>query len=85
MKDRIRILVTHQIQILDKVDIILAIEDGQIKHKGTIADLKAEGIDFEILERRDNEASSNHEARTDKLRFAHTPNKEIKSNSCIQI
>ncbi|EDV26684.1 uncharacterized protein TRIADDRAFT_22580, partial [Trichoplax adhaerens] len=49
LKDRIRILVTHQIQMLDKVDYILAVQGGKVKHSGSLAQLVEEGIDFTAL------------------------------------
>lgn len=49
LKDRIRILVTHQIQLLDKVDRILAIQNGRIKYSGSLTQLIEEGVDFVTL------------------------------------
>ena len=49
LKDRVRILVTHQIKLLDKVDRIFAIQDGRIKHSGSLNQLIEEGVDFATL------------------------------------
>ncbi|EDV27211.1 uncharacterized protein TRIADDRAFT_54940 [Trichoplax adhaerens] len=44
-----RILVTHQVHMLDKADQIVALENGEINYKGSPKELTDKGIDFEKL------------------------------------
>ena len=49
LKDRTRILVTHQIQLLNKADNIVVIENGKINESGPLSELTKKGIDFTKL------------------------------------
>ncbi|EDV26683.1 uncharacterized protein TRIADDRAFT_22330, partial [Trichoplax adhaerens] len=65
LKDRIRILVTHQIQVLDKVDHIVAVQEGRVTHSGPLTQLMAEGVDFtELLQ--NNDKGNRHELNKSK-------------------
>ncbi|RDD39481.1 Multidrug resistance-associated protein 4 [Trichoplax sp. H2] len=44
-----RILVTHQVHMLDKADQIVALENGEINYKGSPKELTDKGIDFKKL------------------------------------
>ena len=44
-----RVLVTHQLQVLPKVDYIYVLENGHIREEGTFADLMAKQLDFSAL------------------------------------
>lgn len=46
MKDKIRILVTHQIHYLTQSNKIVLLEDGKIKAKGSYEDIIKSGIDM---------------------------------------
>ncbi|CAL8092157.1 unnamed protein product [Calicophoron daubneyi] len=50
LSDRLRLLVTHQIHLLPKVDKILVIKDGRIAHHGTYDELMEQKVDFHELE-----------------------------------
>nr|CAB3219625.1 multidrug resistance-associated protein 1-like [Phallusia mammillata] len=52
LKNRIRVLVTHQLQILQHVDQILVLKEGQISASGTFEELQEDGTDFAALLRR---------------------------------
>ncbi|CAH1780700.1 unnamed protein product [Owenia fusiformis] len=52
LKDKARILVTHQLQYLKHADEILILKDGKIANRGTFSDLAAAGIDFASLLKR---------------------------------
>ena len=47
LKDKWRILVTHQIQFLKNVDMIYLIEQNQIKMNGTYSDFSNKGMNFD--------------------------------------
>ena len=40
LKNKTRILVTHEISILDKVDKIIVMEDGKVIHTGSFDELR---------------------------------------------
>ena len=46
LKDRTRVLVTHQIHMLNKADRIITMEDGRIILNGSSKELIKKGIDF---------------------------------------
>ncbi|KAK5583798.1 hypothetical protein RB653_005398 [Dictyostelium firmibasis] len=48
MKDKTRILVTHQLQFIPSADHIVVIDNGQLT-QGTYSELKEKGIDFESI------------------------------------
>ncbi|XP_049853309.1 probable multidrug resistance-associated protein lethal(2)03659 isoform X1 [Schistocerca gregaria] len=49
LKDKARILVTHQLQYLKHVDKIVILNNGQIEAMGTYSELQASGLDFASL------------------------------------
>ncbi|KAK3762198.1 hypothetical protein RRG08_057436 [Elysia crispata] len=49
LKDKTRILVTHQIQILPAADKIIILTDGKILSEGTHSELSQSGVDFSQL------------------------------------
>lgn len=49
LKDKCRVLVTHQIQFLKNVELILFIENNTIRMSGNYRTLKEQGIDFDEL------------------------------------
>ncbi|GFS16349.1 multidrug resistance-associated protein 4-like [Elysia marginata] len=56
LKDKPRLLVTHQIQLLPTADNIVILTDGQIKSQGTYPELAKSGVDFsELLKPSENE------------------------------
>ena len=54
LKGKTRILVTHQLQYLDKFDMIYVMEKGRIQQKGTYKQLSEEGYDFAKLLQEEN-------------------------------
>lgn len=46
LKNKIRILVTHQLQYLQRVDNMVVLEKGQVIAKGTYHELHSSGINF---------------------------------------
>lgn len=44
--NRLRVLVTHQIQYLKRADRIIVLDKGRIQHAGTYDELIDKGIDF---------------------------------------
>ncbi|KAB0345475.1 hypothetical protein FD754_022401, partial [Muntiacus muntjak] len=58
LKEKITILVTHQLQYLKDASQILILKDGKIMQKGTFAEVSKSWIDFEdILLKKENEES----------------------------
>ncbi|XP_022093426.1 multidrug resistance-associated protein 4-like [Acanthaster planci] len=49
MRDKVRILVTHHLQFLDKADKILILKQGRVAGYGTYQVLQEEGVDFAAL------------------------------------
>nr|CAB3219633.1 multidrug resistance-associated protein 4 [Phallusia mammillata] len=49
MKDKIRVLVTHQLQFLSAADQIIILKHGSIDGQGTFGELQADGTDFAAL------------------------------------
>lgn len=49
LKDKCRVLVTHQVQYLKKVETILFLEENTIKYRGSYSDLKDQGLDFDEI------------------------------------
>lgn len=49
LKDKIRILVTHQIQFIEKATKILIIDEGKVLALGSYKEIKNCGIDFMSL------------------------------------
>ncbi|XP_077976273.1 ATP-binding cassette sub-family C member 4-like [Styela clava] len=52
MKKKARILVTHQLQLLKRVDEILIFKEGRIYGRGTYAELQDSSVDFAVLLRK---------------------------------
>lgn len=50
-----RVLITHQVHFLKEADVIVIIENGQITHRGTYAELSNSDLDFAKLLHRDEE------------------------------
>ncbi|XP_022093419.1 multidrug resistance-associated protein 4-like [Acanthaster planci] len=57
MRDKVRILVTHQLQFLDKADKILILKQGSVAGYGTYQELQEEGVDFAALLKKKSEDS----------------------------
>ncbi|KAJ3296180.1 hypothetical protein HK104_001918 [Borealophlyctis nickersoniae] len=51
LKDKTRILVTHQLHFLPKVDIVVVMKDGEVAEFGTYAELMASQGEFSVLMR----------------------------------
>lgn len=49
LKDRLVILVTHQIQFLENCEKIMLIEDGKVTKLGSYEDIKASGYNIEEI------------------------------------
>ncbi|KAI5064759.1 hypothetical protein GOP47_0019454 [Adiantum capillus-veneris] len=49
LKKKTRVLVTHQVEFLHKVDLILVVQNGVIEQSGTYADLLKAGAEFGAL------------------------------------
>src|SRR4051812_27778760 len=46
LKSKTRVLVTHQLNLLDKVDRVVVMDKGRIVASGTFADLQTQGVNF---------------------------------------
>lgn len=46
LKDRTRVLVTHQLQYVTQADEILVLNSGKVLHRGTYSELKRDGYDI---------------------------------------
>ncbi|XP_038050161.1 multidrug resistance-associated protein 4-like [Patiria miniata] len=57
MKDKARILVTHQLQFLHKADKILILKQGKAAGYGTYQELQEDGVDFAALLKKQSEDS----------------------------
>eukprot|EP01134_Creolimax_fragrantissima_P003514 CFRG3514T1 len=55
LRDKTRVLVTHQLQFLQKCDMILVLEDGVQRGLGNYEDLVSKGFDFSVLLHDDDE------------------------------
>ncbi|OZJ01918.1 hypothetical protein BZG36_05007 [Bifiguratus adelaidae] len=49
LSSKTRVLVTHQLHVLPKVDYIIVMKDGSIAEEGTFAELMASGKEFSVL------------------------------------
>jgi len=49
LKDKTRVLVTHQVHLLHMCDLVLVLEDGKVKAFGTFEELQQSGIDIEAF------------------------------------
>lgn len=49
LKSKLRVLVTHQLQYLPHVDLILVMSEGKIQQQGTFSQLQQNGLDFARL------------------------------------
>lgn len=56
-----RILVTHQVHFLKEADVILIVENGQITHRGTYAELSNSDLDFAKLLQKLEEEENNEQ------------------------
>ena len=46
MRGKTRILVTHQVHLLDQCDMIVILDDGKIKASGSFTELQRSGLDI---------------------------------------
>lgn len=68
MKDKIRILITHQIHYLEKVNKIMLLEDGQIKAFGSYDEITRSGIDMnQMFEKYDQNDEKEINSRKDSI------------------
>ncbi|CAJ1086991.1 LOW QUALITY PROTEIN: multidrug resistance-associated protein 4-like [Xyrichtys novacula] len=68
LKNKIRIVVTHQLQHLRTTDQILVLKEGHIMAQGTYSELQSSGVDFVSLLKSDEEQEHNsRSADTDRL------------------
>lgn len=58
LQDRLRILVTHQLQFLRKATQIVILKDGRIAATGSYSQLAKSGIDFSALMTEENEGKA---------------------------
>ena len=49
LKNKTRVLVTHQVHLLHMCDLVLVLEDGKVKAFGTFEELQQSGIDIEAF------------------------------------
>ncbi|XP_019910634.2 multidrug resistance-associated protein 4-like isoform X2 [Esox lucius] len=56
LRDKPRILVTHQLQYLKAADQILVMKEGHMVARGTFAELQGSGVDFTSLLKKDEDA-----------------------------
>ena len=69
MSDKIRILVTHQIQFLKKATKILVLSEGKCLGLGTYEELQNKGLDFmELLSDNEKEADKQSEQNKELMR-----------------
>jgi ATP-binding cassette subfamily C (CFTR/MRP) protein 1 len=69
LKDKTRVLVTHSISYLDKLDQIVVIRDGRIAERGTYSELKSsEGAFAEFLSQYGNEVKEKKHKKEHKVR-----------------
>ncbi|XP_030600304.1 multidrug resistance-associated protein 4-like [Archocentrus centrarchus] len=78
LKNKCRILVTHQLQHLKAADQILVLKEGHIKVQGTYSELQSSGLDMVSLLRSDEEPRSadpeklsSHSQRTNRSHDSH--------------
>ena len=68
LKDKTRILVTHQLQFLAQADQIMVMEGGKIAHVGTFEELKGAGVSFtkyEMADKKEDRAEGGGDADAD--------------------
>lgn len=66
-KNATRVLVTHQVHFLKEADGILVMENGQITHHGTFAELTESDVDFAKLLERTNENGRKENEENDNI------------------
>ncbi|CAG7835020.1 unnamed protein product, partial [Allacma fusca] len=67
MKNKLRILVTHQLQYLPRADHVIILQRGKVAAQGTYAELIQEGIDFLSLMTDDTEEAKRGRKREDSV------------------
>ena len=67
LKDKWRVLVTHQIQFLKSVKKIIYVEDGAVKLQGTYESLWRRGINFHLITQSYQKNTNNNEEEEVKL------------------
>eukprot|EP01130_Rhizamoeba_saxonica_P012730 TRINITY_DN5400_c0_g1_i3.p1 TRINITY_DN5400_c0_g1~~TRINITY_DN5400_c0_g1_i3.p1 ORF type:complete len:1259 (-),score=257.85 TRINITY_DN5400_c0_g1_i3:635-4294(-) len=67
LKDKTRILITHQLNILPGVDYIYVMNNGQIEEQGTYKELMDAGLDFASLMNTHVEVNESSEDSTEKV------------------
>uniref|UniRef100_UPI0037E8F146 ATP-binding cassette sub-family C member 4-like n=1 Tax=Semicossyphus pulcher TaxID=241346 RepID=UPI0037E8F146 len=83
LKNKIRILVTHQLQHLRAADQILVLKEGHIMAQGTYSELQGSGLDFVSLLKSDEEQDArSRSADTDRLSL-HSHNSLCSYNSLL--
>ena len=63
LKNCTRVLVTHQLQFMDKFDVIYVMEKGRIQQRGTFKELVEKGLDFAKLLQEEREEKSANTSR----------------------
>lgn len=81
LKKKIRLLVTHQVQMLQTATTILIMKDGKIDGRGTYDELAKSGIDFSsLLKREDEEIDDNREL----IDSSNSLSKTVPTNSLLK-
>ncbi|CAG0881126.1 unnamed protein product, partial [Darwinula stevensoni] len=87
LKDKPRILVTHQLQFLQKADVIIVLSHGKVATSGTYDELLKSGVDFtklmakrEISQQLKEELSSTRRTRT----YTNESLQSLDSQTCME-
>nr|XP_023023674.1 multidrug resistance-associated protein 4-like [Leptinotarsa decemlineata] len=74
LKGKTRVLVTHQLQYLNKADLIIVINQGVIEAQGTLTELSKSGVNFTEMLVDENTADESDPETTDSEVYAEEKN-----------
>ncbi|PPQ67201.1 hypothetical protein CVT24_011272 [Panaeolus cyanescens] len=86
MSNRTRILVTHALHVLDKVDYIYVMDNGSVIEKGTYQELMASGALFaKLIEEYGSKEASNKVDTTTAVTKTELEEEKVKKNALMQL
>ena len=75
-----RLIATHHLSFLEKVDVIIVMKDGQIIGKGTFGEMTAQGLLSEVVQHKNQEEEKTVEKRKSSISMKESEN-EVKNES----
>lgn len=77
LKDKCRILVTHQVQYLQQIEHICLVEGKTIKHQGSYSHLQRMGMDFDVILEKYQRKDDKDEIKDEDIPIGSTSNKNF--------